>query len=117
MILGNGNTSKGKTLKVRKFHKSYVILTPFEEVYPKSFWSYAVCKGFPLSILLGNKSIATVFAIRRSKAKEKARMLARWVEHYRVTKLSYKPFSRFDLKVCKWLNSQRPFPEKFLPFI
>ena len=82
MILGNGNTLKGKPLKVRNFLKSYAILTTFEEVYPKIFLSYAVCKGFPLSILLGNKSIATAFAIRRNKAKEEARLLARWVEHY-----------------------------------
>ena len=58
-----------------------VILTPFEEGYPNFFLSYAVCKCFPLLIFLGNNSIAIVFAIRRNKAKEKARLLARWVEH------------------------------------
>ena len=48
MIFGNGSTSKGKILKARNFHKSYVILTPFQEVYPKLFfvlWSFA--KFFP----------------------------------------------------------------------
>ena len=71
MIFGNGSTSKGKILKARNFHKSYVILTPFQEVYPKLFF----CQVFPLSIFLGNKSIAIAFAIRRNKAKEKARLL------------------------------------------
>ena len=75
MIFGNGSTSKEKILKARNFHKSYVILTPFQEVYPKLFLSYGVCQVFPLSIFLGNKSIAIAFAIRRNKAKEKARLL------------------------------------------
>ena len=45
MIFRNGNNSKGKTLKARNFHKSYGILTPFEEVYPKFFfvlWSLQI---------------------------------------------------------------------------
>ena len=72
---------KGKTLKPRNFHKSNVILTLFEEVYSKIILSYAICKCFYLSIFLGNKFIAIVFAIRKDKAKEKARLLACWVEH------------------------------------
>ena len=79
MIFGNGNTSKGKTLKARNFRKSYVILTPFEDVCPETFLSYAVGKCFSSSIFLENKSIAIVFAIRRNKAKEKTRLLAGWV--------------------------------------
>ena len=81
MISETGNTSKGKTLKARNFHESYGILTPFEEVYPKFFLSYGVCKFFLLSIFLGNKFIAIAFAIGTNKAKEKARLSARWVEH------------------------------------
>ena len=72
MVFGNGSTSKVKTLKARNVLKSYVILTPFEEVCPKIFLSYAVGKCFLFSIFLENKSIAIFFAIRRNKAKEKA---------------------------------------------
>ena len=81
MIFRNGNNSKGKTLKARNFHESYGILTPFEEVYPKFFLSYGVCKFFLLSIFLGNESIAIASAIGTNKAKEKAKLLARWVKY------------------------------------
>ena len=81
MIFENGKTSKGKTLKARNFRKSYVILTPFEEICPEIFLSYAVGECFTLSMFLGSKPIAIALAIGRNKAKEKARFLARWVTH------------------------------------
>lgn len=36
---------------------------------------------FSMSVVLGNNPIATVFDIRMDKAKEKARVLVRWVKY------------------------------------
>ena len=37
--------------------------------------------SFSLSVVLGNSPIAIVFVIRMDRAKEKARLLVRWVKY------------------------------------
>lgn len=60
-----------KREKPRRFHKFCVILTPFEQVYPKLFLSYAVRKCFHWWKFLEDEPIAIDFHIWRDKTKEK----------------------------------------------